>query len=66
VLAGMGVYLVVDRLRSPSRVQARFRAGDIEFKYNVNGPTAVDDTYEFVNKLFLRKDDSRSRTFSPR
>ena len=66
VLAGMGMYLVVDRLRSPSRVQARFRAGDTEFKYNVNGPTAVEDTYEFVNKLFSRKDHFRSRTFSPR
>lgn len=66
VLAGMGVYLVVDRLRSPSRVQASFRAGDTAFTYNVNGPTAVEDTYEFVNKLFVRKDHSRSRTFSPR
>ncbi len=65
-LAAMGVYLVVDRLRSPSRVQARFRASDTEFTYNVNGPTAIEDTYEFVNKLFLRKEHFRSRTFSPR
>ena len=66
VLAAMGVYLVVDRLRSPSRVHARFRTGDTEFKYGVNGPTAVTDTYEFVNKLFLRKNGARSTTFSPR
>lgn len=66
VLAGMGVYLVVDRMRSPSRVHARFRTGDTEFTYGVNGPTAVPDTYEFVNKLFMRKNGDGPRTFSPR
>ena len=66
VLAGMGVYIVVDRLRSPSRIYARFRAGDTELKYSVSGPTAITDIYEFVNKLFLRKGAARSRTFSPR
>ena len=71
-VAGMGAYLVIDRLMSPSNVRAIFRAGNAELHFNIDSPSAARNIYGFVNRLFQLKDEAaassarRPRTFSPR
>ena len=71
-VAGMGAYLVIDRLMSPPKVRAIFRAGNAELHFDIDSPSAARDIHDFVNRLFLLKDEEaaraarRPRTFSPR
>jgi hypothetical protein len=71
-VAGMGIYLVVDRLMSPPRVRAIFRTGNTELRFDIDSPIAARDIHDFVNRLFQLKDEAASRTarvprnFSPR
>ena len=71
-VAGMGIYLVLDRLLSPSGVRASFRAGTAVLQLSIRSPKAAGDIHGFVNRLFQLKDEGgdrasrRPRTFSLR
>jgi hypothetical protein len=71
-VAGMGAYLVIDRLMSPPKVRAIFRTGNGELRFDIDSPSAARDIHGFVNRLFQLKDEAAARTargartFSPR